>query len=108
MTILETLNKLPADKWQLQVLHHCFVRGDVKKDRANITFETTRELGLQMNAACVIGRVEKIGLIIWVDGDAWEQAKSETAALAAAPAVAHDVQQTAQPSGDNTADEPRR
>ena len=76
MTILEALNKVPADKWHLQSLQESFLRGDVKKKSASITFETTRELGLQMNAAAVTGRkVEKIGMVIWVDAEAWEQAK---------------------------------
>ncbi len=76
MTILEALNKLPSDKWQLQSLQSCFLRGEATKKRGKITFETTRELVLQMNKAAVLGgKVDKIGMVIWVDSDAWEAAK---------------------------------
>lgn len=76
MTILEALNKVPADKWQLQSIQSSFLRGNVKKNSASITFQTTPENVLQLNAAAVTGgKVEKIGLVIWIDADAWEQAK---------------------------------
>jgi hypothetical protein len=76
MTILEALRKVPDDKWQLQSLQECFLAGDVKKNSASITFQTTRELVLQMNRAAVLGgRVDKIGMVIWIDADAWEKAK---------------------------------
>ncbi len=79
MTVLEALNKVPADKWKLQSLQETFLRGDVKKNTASITFQTTRELALQLNAAAVTGsRVEHIGMVIWVEADAWEAAKANT------------------------------
>jgi hypothetical protein len=76
MTILEALRRVPDDKWQLQSLQECFLAGDVKKKSASITFQTTPELVLQMNAAAILGRrVKKVGMVIWVDADAWEKAK---------------------------------
>lgn len=78
MTILEALNKVPHDKWQLQSLQECFLRGDVKNNSASITFETAPELVLQLNRAAVLGgNVDKIGLVIWVDAKEWEKAKRE-------------------------------
>ncbi len=76
MTILEALNRVPADKWKLQSLSNCFLRGDVKKKSASITFETTPEIVMQTNHAAIAGGMPKtIGLIIWVDAEAWEAAK---------------------------------
>lgn len=80
MTILEALNKVPTDKWKLQSLQETFLRGEVKKKSAAITFQTTPELVLQMNAAAVLGgRLKTIGMIIWVDAEAWDAAKTEPA-----------------------------
>lgn len=85
MTIIQALNRVPNDKWKLQSLQSCFLRGDVKKNSASITFQTTPELVLQMNAAAITGKkVQHVGMVIWVDSEAWEKAKLED------PTAAHD------------------
>ena len=87
MTILQALNKVPSDKWKLQVLHDCFLGGTATKKTGKITFQTTPELVLQLNRAAVLGgKVDMIGMIIWVDSEAWEAAKKSDAPPAAAPA----------------------
>ena len=74
MKIIEALNKIPEDKLEIQSLPSCFLAGEVKKKTASITFQTTSELVFQMNAAAISGeRPKKIGIIFWVETEAWDR-----------------------------------
>ncbi len=76
MTILEALNRVPPEKLKIQSLQECFLAGEVKKTGAKITFQTTPELVMQLNAAVMLGgKVKTVGIVIWVDAETWDEVK---------------------------------